>query len=64
MSHNEAKDRNETMKLVCILSLLVLVLLVLSLYIMNNLEYPTANTEPKTQYMELPALENMQKKCY
>ena len=26
---------------------------------MNNLEYPTANTEPKTQYMELPALENM-----
>lgn len=59
MSYNETKDRNETMKLVCVLSLLLLILLVLSLYLMNNLEYPTANTEPKTQYMELPALENM-----
>jgi len=59
MNRNFTKDQVETMKLVTVLSVLVLIMLVLALTLMNNLEYPAANTDPQTQYMELPALENM-----
>ncbi|MBQ9978280.1 MAG: polysaccharide deacetylase family protein [Clostridia bacterium] len=59
MNRNFTKDQIETMKLVTVLSVLVLIMLVLALTLMNNLEYPAANTDPQTQYMELPALENM-----